>query len=376
MRILGILALAWAPTLMAAEAKVETLASGVKVIKGPSRDYYMGLKQKPAQYRGLGETHVTLEDCDNLPEEFDLRDLGVVGKIKDQGQCGSCWAFSETASLESAAAVATGKTGPILAEQELVSCDTANYGCDGGNLNSFSYQISHGQSLGKDYPYTSGESGASGSCKDGLKPAAQGSNFVNVGTTDATIPKVKDVQCALFKSHTIPWIVAAADGWMSPPTGDNDVYTSCGQGQVDHAIGLVGWKTIDGKVYFKVRNSWGSSWGSTAGRPGGEAGYIMMELGCDNLGQEVAYILDKSTVQCMPPIVKLPAEMTVNAGDAAFLSVKGENGADYAWFQGKSKVADGAQTSVVPTADTIYKVVAKNACGQSESQVRVKVLSY
>jgi hypothetical protein len=324
----------------------------------------------------LGETHVLLDDCTNLPDEFDLRDLNVVGAIKDQGQCGSCWAFSQTASLESATAVSTAKTGPILAEQELVSCDTANAGCDGGNLNGFGYQITHGQSLGKDYPYTSGN-GDTGSCKDGLKPAAKGTDFVNVGTTDGTsIPATKDVQCALFKSHTIPWIVAAADNWMSPPTGDNDVYTSCGTGQVDHAIGLVGWTTIKGKVYFKVRNSWGNSWGSTAGRPGSEKGYIMMQLGCDNLGQEVAYILNKSTVQCMPPIVKLPAEMSVNAGDAAFLSVKGENGAEYSWFQGKTKIGDSNEASVVPTADTIYKVVAKNGCGQSESSVRVTVLNF
>jgi hypothetical protein len=376
MRIAGLLALVWAiPSAYASDAKVVKLDSGVTVIQSKDHTYYTGLKRKPEALRGFGETTVTLADCDSLPEQFDLRDLNVVGPTRDQGQCGSCWAFSQTQSLESANAANGGQLYD-LSEQELVSCDTAQSGCEGGLLNGFGYQIQHGQSLLKDFPYTA----ADGSCVDGLKPATKGSAFVNVGsasTDGAGKATEKDVMCALYKSHTIPWItVAASDAWSSPPTGDNDVYTGCQQGQVNHAVGVIGWTTINGKVYFKMRNSWANTWGGTAARPGAEKGYMLMQLGCDNLGDEVAYIQTKAQ-GCMAPEPKLPAEITVGRGDELKLSVRGEAGVDYTWLEqgAKESVGSGDTAFVTPTKETVYKVIAKNACGTSESKVRVKVIA-
>lgn len=368
MRTLGLLALLGASSsVFAAEARLTTLANGLKVIETEKRDFHTGLLHKPKVLRGLGETHVKLAGCDELPDEFDLRDLEVVPNVKDQGQCGSCWAFSRTASLESAAAVATGKA-INLSEQQLVSCDQSSYGCDGGFLDGFGYQIERGQTLESSFPYRA----ADVSCKSGLTAAAKGMSFVKVGESGNT-PADNDVQCALYKSHTIPWITVSANAnWSSMPSGSDAVYTSCGQGETNHAVGLVGWKKINGKVYFKVRNSWGSDWGSDAGRPGSEGGYAMMRLGCDNLGEEVAYIVAKETLACVPPLVKLPAEINAEAGDAVRLSVDPEKGVDYAWYQGKVQIAAGDSTSVTAGKDTVYTVVANNACGRSESSVRVK----
>lgn len=328
---------------------------GTGLLHGPSED-------------GLGVQHSILAECDDLPAEFDLRDFGVVPPIKDQGSCGSCWSFSETASLESA--FATSGRMLNLSEQQLVSCDRANYGCMGGYLNGFDYQISKGQALETDFPYI----GSNGRCKSGLSVAAKGTSFAYVGASNRRATE-REVMCALYKSHTIPWITVSAGGgnWNSPPSSDDGIFTRCGNGQTNHAVGLIGWKTVDGKVYMKMRNSWGK-WGNTAGKPGAEKGYALMPLGCDNLGEEVAYIMTDS-MPCKPPVVKLPVETIAQLGVEVMLGVHEQQGVDYEWFVGGVSVAHGAMAFFAPAATTVYKLVGKNSCGQSESSSKVTIVS-
>lgn len=352
-----------------AKGKLEINKDGVAVLSGDGpQKYYTGLKPQSGKNKGLGQTHFSLEGCDELPDEFDLRDLDVVSPVKNQGQCGSCWAFSLTASLESAYAATHGRK-INLSEQQLLSCDTeTNMGCSGGYYNDFKYQISHGQTLETNQPYVFYDY-----CRAGLPVAAKGSGFALVGssTTRATD---KEVMCALYKTHTVPWITATvSQNWYNAPTGDNDVYTACDYSRAydtNHAIGLVGWKTVNGKVYFKMRNSWGADWGSTAGRPGSSKGYAMMRLGCDNLGKEVAYITTTSALKCQPPMVKLPVETKFRANDYVDLTVKVEEGATYEWYKDGEKIADSAYATIAPEKDAIYRVVAHNQCGTSESSMR------
>lgn len=329
-----------------------------------------GLLHNPARDEGLGVQHTTLADCDGLPEEFDLRTLNVVPPIRDQGSCGSCWAFSMTGSLESAHAAATSEM-LNLSEQQLVSCDRGNYGCGGGNLNDFDFQISKGQALETAFPYT----GRNSSCRSGLQPSAKGTSFAYVGASSRRATE-KEVMCALFKSHTIPWITVSAGGgnWNSPPSAADAVFSRCGNGGTNHAVGLVGWKTIGGKVYMKMRNSWGSDWGNTAGLAGGaEKGYALMPLGCDNLGEEVAYIITQA-MPCQPPKVKLPVETMAQAGVDVMLGVRAESGVDYKWYVNDVEVAQGAMAYFHPDATTVYKLVGKNACGQSESSSKITIV--
>jgi hypothetical protein len=79
---------------------------------------------------------------------------------------------------------------------------------------------------------------------------------------------------------------------------------------------------------------------------------------------------------CTPPLVKLPAEVSIAKGDETKLGVRTQAGVEYTWYQGEAKIADGDSTFVSPSSDTVYKVVAKNSCGQAESSVRVKVLAF
>merc|ERR1712232_715158 len=108
---------------------------------------------------------VELLEATDLPDSFDWRSKGAVNAVKNQAQCGSCWAFATVANIEGAGFVATGKL-VSLSEQELVDCDkdTGDEGCQGG-LPSNAYKDMIQKKLGleteSDYPYA----GRNGQCK-------------------------------------------------------------------------------------------------------------------------------------------------------------------------------------------------------------------
>lgn len=316
--------------------------------------YYTGLIKGPEEYRAYGEPFVTLDDCDNLPADFDLRNLGVVPPIKDQGQCGSCWAFSKTASLESAIG---GRLD--LSEQQLVSCDRNNYGCNGGNLNTNEYQISKGQALETDFPYE-----ARGvKCKADLPNAAKGSDFVYIGDPNRS-PTQKELQCALFKSKTIPWITVAADaGWTYVPKDPDFVMKDCGSGYTNHAVGVVGWRTLNGKVSFIMRNSWGPKWGNE--------GYLNMPLGCDRLAEEAAYIV--GALDCKPPKADLPAEVISQSDKEGTLEVAQEEGVDYHWYHGTRLVSTTNKYTFKASKAGTIRLVAKNKCGKTTVRTKLRI---
>ncbi len=251
------------------------------VIQAPSGlQYHTGLLHVAGE-KELPKTYMQLGDCENLPESFDLRDLNVVPDVRDQGACGSCWSFSKTGSLESAL-LNVGKNFD-LSEQELVSNDKSQWGCQGGLLTGFKYQIDHGQGLEKDFGYTSGKTGRNGSSKS-IPVAAKGISYEYVGSSNSS-PTEKQLKCALFTSRTIPWItVSASNAWGSPPSSEKTMYTRCGGGQTNHAVGVTGWHKDEktGRVAFHMKNSWGKGWG--------DQGYMSLPLGCDSFGDEVAFI--------------------------------------------------------------------------------------
>lgn len=352
-----------------------------KVVKGENgKTYHTGLLIKKAPYgKDLGVTHVRYkaDDCADLPTEFDLRKLGTVSTIKDQGNCGSCWAFSKSGTLESAL-LAGSSPGLDLAEQELVSCDRNNYGCGGGNISTdgSEYQQVHGQALETDFPYRAQDI----SCKQGLKPAAKATGFVAIGASGRS-PTEQELKCALFKSHTVPWITADASNWGSPPRSELTPFTSCRGGETNHAIGVVGWHTINGKTYFIMKNSWGTGWG--------DKGYMSLPLGCSLFGEEVVMaVVEPKPVPptppgptptptptppgpCVLPTVKLPAIVVAEKGIEVMLGVKPVVGITYSWtFQG-TVIGSEAMVYVMPTEDAVYKLTAKNACGSAESSVKI-----
>uniref|UniRef100_A0ACD5UGH7 Uncharacterized protein n=1 Tax=Avena sativa TaxID=4498 RepID=A0ACD5UGH7_AVESA len=118
------------------------------------RSTYIRARSKPARERKLSARYQADED-EELPESVDWRDKGAVVGVKDQGGCGSSWAFSAIAAVEGINQIVTGQL-VSLSEQELVDCDTLyNAGCDGGLMDDAFVFIMNSQGIGteQDYPY-------------------------------------------------------------------------------------------------------------------------------------------------------------------------------------------------------------------------------
>jgi len=179
--------------------------------------------------------------------------------VKDQGYCGSCWAFSATEQIESDAMRTLGTTY-VLSPQQITSCDRTSLGCNGGwTEHAYNYvKGTAGQELNSDYPYTS-YNGNTGTCQYQASKA-------KVGVDSYTTIK-GETNMANYMLGTGPLSVCVdASSWNSYKGG---IMSVCGQ-SVNHCVQAVGVNTATGG-YWKVRNSWGTSWG--------ESGYIRLAYG-------------------------------------------------------------------------------------------------
>ena len=197
-------------------------------------------------------------------------DAGAVTPVKDQGQCGSCWAFSSTGSLEGAHFVASGEL-LSFSEQQLVDCATIRYGnmgCNGGlQDNAYKYFEKTGADamLESAYPYTSGGGDDSTDC---LYEASQATNVTVSSYVDVTPSNPSQMMAAL---NTQPLAVAIEADKMVFQTYHSGVLTSskCGT-NLDHAVLAVGYGTEDGQDYWLLKNSWNTTWG--------DQGYIKLAI--------------------------------------------------------------------------------------------------
>ncbi|BAT96158.1 low-temperature-induced cysteine proteinase-like [Vigna umbellata] len=200
-------------------------------------------------------------DGETLPAMVDWREKGAVAPVKDQGQCGSCWAFSTVAAVEGINQIVTGNL-TTLSEQELVDCDRSyNMGCNGGLMDyAFEFIIQNGGiDTEEDYPYTARDN----MCDTNRKSA----RVVSIdGYEDVPSNDEKSLMKAVANQ---PVSVAIEAGGREFQLYESGVFTGrCGT-ELDHGVAVVGYGTENGTDYWIVRNSWGPGWG--------ENGYIKLE---------------------------------------------------------------------------------------------------
>jgi len=191
-----------------------------------------------------------LPELDALPASVDWRAKGAVTKVKNQGQCGSCWTFATTGVLESFYFINNGKL-ISLSEQQIVDCDTDSMGCDGGDpVGALDYTAEYGLEPEAVYPY----SATGGTCK--YKKAL--ALHTNKGKKLVTAKDVNALKTALVAQPVSVAIEADEDVFQLYSSGV--IGTGCGD-SLDHAVLAVGYTTISGDEAFIVKNSWGADWG-------------------------------------------------------------------------------------------------------------------
>jgi C1A family cysteine protease len=210
-------------------------------------------------------------DLSSAPKSVDWVAAGAVTPVKDQGQCGSCWSFSTTGALEGAYFVKYG-TLPSFSEQQLVDCDNLSnggrdHGCNGGLMdNAFTWIKKNGGLCSEqDYPYVSGTTKTSGTCKTTCK--INGNSKVQ-SFVDVSPNSDDDMMNAVAKQPVSVAIEADQPSFQLYKSG---VFTgTCGT-NLDHGVLVVGYGTEGTLDYYTVKNSWGPTWGS--------GGYIKLGKG-------------------------------------------------------------------------------------------------
>jgi len=203
------------------------------------------------------------------PNSVDWRSKGAVTPVKNQGQCGSCWAFSTVAAVEGVCAIHTGKL-VSLSEQQLVDCDTKDGGCNGGLMTTaFNYVASHGLESEKDYPYK----GRNGRC------SYNKSKVACTTSGHKTVPRKNTSQIKMAASKQPLSVSIEADQSSFQFYKSGVITKGCGT-SLDHGVTMVGYgSSSQCSNYGIIKNSWGSSWG--------ERGYVNICLDNDSCGVEL-----------------------------------------------------------------------------------------
>eukprot|EP00695_Tsukubamonas_globosa_P000906 TRINITY_DN184_c0_g1_i2.p1 TRINITY_DN184_c0_g1~~TRINITY_DN184_c0_g1_i2.p1 ORF type:complete len:265 (+),score=123.85 TRINITY_DN184_c0_g1_i2:183-977(+) len=241
---------------------------------------------KPEEVRKLPKLHYfpSKPETGAIPDSFESAEQwpGCVHPIRNQEQCGSCWAFGASEALSDRFCVASnGSVNVVLSPQFLVSCDASNYGCDGGMLDTvWEFMKNTGVVSDQCLPYTAG-SGTAGAC---AKTCADGTPFKFYKVSDyyhvstwLFWNKVEKIQTEIMTKGPVEAAFTVYQDFMSYSSG---VYHHVSGNQLGgHAIKIVGWGVAsDGTPYWNIANSWSTTWGQN--------GFFWIKRGSNECGIE------------------------------------------------------------------------------------------
>jgi cathepsin B len=224
---------------------------------------------------------------ESVPDAFDWRDAKgeCVHPIRDQKQCGSCWAFAATEAFSDRFCIASnGETNVILSPQDMVSCDMWDMGCNGGILSwAWSYLQNTGVATDDCKPYVSGD-GHVPSC---AKTCDDGTPILKYKCAKSSVVNAKgpaQIQSEVYANGPVETGFDVYEDFMSYKSGI--YHYTAGSKLGGHAVKIIGWGQENGVNYWICANSWGTSWGMD--------GFFNIEWG--NCG------IDSSTYACKPQL--------------------------------------------------------------------------
>lgn len=244
-------------------------------------DELCGLKE-PSNWEKSAPVMAPMLFAVALPSSLDWRALGADVPIRNQGSCGGCWAFGTLAPLEAQIKLQCGVTAD-LSEQYLASCNIDGWGCNGGWW-AHDYQLDKsgqdnsgpGAVLENGFPYKDSETPCGG-------PYRHTYTISNWGylADDGAVPSVRTLKEAIYAYGPISAAVYVGPLFQAYKEG---IFDADEQGQVNHAITLVGWVDEAGpdNGYWILRNSWGTSWG--------ENGYMRIRYANNQVGYAANFV--------------------------------------------------------------------------------------
>lgn len=269
-----------------------------------------------------------------LPSSFDWRNQisGGMPPIKNQAQCGSCWAFSTTGAFECAIKIKDG-INVDLSEQWLVSCNIHAYSCSGGWwVHDMEYNTADkcggvGAVLEVNDPYKAADIACS--CPYPHDYKLDGWSYIGGQWGYPTVTQIKQA----IMDHGPVSVAIAVDNAFQAYSGG--ILSSCGAASINHAVVIVGWDDNQGPSgVWIMRNSWGQYWG--------EGGYMRIPYNCDQIGYNATYVNYRGRVAITADTVLGTAPLTVSFGVQTALAPT-----TYAW-----RFGDGGTSTVVAPVHT------------------------
>jgi len=200
----------------------------------------------------------------SVPESFDSRTQwsDCVLPVRNQEQCGSCWAFSAAEVLSDRFCISTkGQVKNILSPQDLVSCDTEDMACNGGMLpNAWNYLENTGIVTDSCLPYVSGDGRTVPHCPHGTcKDTEKFTKFRAVSNKSKALTSPSQIKAEIYANGPVQTGFIVYEDFMHYKSG---VYKHVSGGQLGgHAVKIVGWGSENGQKYWIAQNSWSASWG-------------------------------------------------------------------------------------------------------------------